>query len=316
MEIVEKRTLPQENDQLDDQFERIGTEGLSGEDIGEKSLTYWADVWRRFRSNKLAIFGLVLLILVVLLLFVGPLVSGQNYQKIESGLKNQLPSKEHWFGTDDMGRDLFTRVCVGGRVSIYIGLCCTLVMFVIGSLLGALAGLKGGLVDDLIMRFCEFLGNLPYLIVVVILSVVLGRSTFSLIFAMSLTAWVGTTRMVRGQILQLKEQDYVQAARALGASTGRIILKHLLPNTMGIIMVDITMAVPGFIFSEAFLSYIGLGVRPPETSWGALASSGQMQLMFYPHQLFFPCLMIVLTILSFHLIGDGLSDALDPKLRK
>ena len=176
-------------------------------------------------------------------------------------------------------------------------------MFVIGALLGALAGLKGGLVDDIIMRICEFIGNLPYLIIVVILSMVLGRSMFSLVFAMSLTAWVGTARMVRGQILQIKEQDYVQAATALGASTGRI-------------MVDITMSVPGFIFSEAFLSYIGLGVRPPETSWGALASAGQQQLMFYPHELFFPCLMIVLTMLTFHLIGDGLSDALDPKLRK
>ena len=173
-------------------------------------------------------------------------------------------------------------------------------MFVIGALLGALAGLKGGLVDDIIMRICEFIGNLPYLIIVVILSMVLGRSMFSLVFAMSLTAWVGTARMVRGQILQIKEQDYV----------------HLLPNTLGIIMVDITMSVPGFIFSEAFLSYIGLGVRPPETSWGALASAGQQQLMFYPHELFFPCLMIVLTMLTFHLIGDGLSDALDPKLRK
>ena len=266
-----------------DDFERVGTEGLSGEDIGEKSLTYWADVWRRFRENKLAIFGLILLAVI---------------------------------GTDDMGRDLFTRVCVGGRISIYIGLCCTLVMFVIGALLGALAGLKGGLVDDIIMRICEFIGNLPYLIIVVILSMVLGRSMFSLVFAMSLTAWVGTARMVRGQILQIKEQDYVQAATALGASTGRIIIKHLLPNTLGIIMVDITMSVPGFIFSEAFLSYIGLGVRPPETSWGALASAGQQQLMFYPHELFFPCLMIVLTMLTFHLIGDGLSDALDPKLRK
>ena len=166
------------------------------------------------------------------------------------------------------------------------------------------------------MRICEFIGNLPYLIIVVILSMVLGRSMFSLVFAMSLTAWVGTARMVRGQILQIKEQDYVQAATALGASTGRIIVKHLLPNTLGIIMVDITMSVPGFIFSEAFLSYIGLGVRPPETSWGALASAGQQQLMFYPHELFFPCLMIVLTMLTFHLIGDGLSDALDPKLRK
>ena len=299
-----------------DDFKRVGTEGLSGEDIGEKSLTYWADVWRRFRENKLAIFGLILLGLIVVLLFIGPMVTGQDYQLIDASIKNQGPSSAHWFGTDDMGRDLFTRVCVRGRISIYIGLCCTLVMFVIGALLGALAGLKGGLVDDIIMRICEFIGNLPYLIIVVILSMVLGRSMFSLVFAMSLTAWVGTARMVRGQILQIKEQDYVQAATALGASTGRIIVKHLLPNTLGIIMVDITMSVPGFIFSEAFLSYIGLGVRPPETSWGALASAGQQQLMFYPHELFFPCLMIVLTMLTFHLIGDGLSDALDPKLRK
>ena len=300
----------------DDLFERVGTKGLSGEDIGKKSLTYWADVWRRFRSNKMALFGLILLGLVIILLFTGPLLSGKDYQFIDASMKNLLPSSEYWFGTDDMGRDLFTRVCVGGRISIYIGLCCTLVMFVIGALVGAIAGLQGGLVDDILMRICEFIGNLPYLIIVVILSMVMGRSMFSLVFAMSLTAWVGTARMVRGQILQIKEQDYVQAARALGADTGRIIIKHLLPNTMGIIMVDITMSVPGFIFSEAFLSYIGLGVRPPETSWGALASAGQQQLMFYPHQLFFPCLMIILTMLSFHLIGDGLSDALDPKLRQ
>ena len=236
----------------DDLFVRVGTEGLSGEEIGRKSLTYWADVWRRFRSNKLALLGMFLLIGVVVLLFTGPLISGKDYQFIDASLKNISPCAEHWFGTDDMGRDLFTRVCVGGRISIYIGLCCTLVMFVIGALLGALAGLKGGLVDDVIMRICEFIGNLPYLIIVVILSMVMGRSLFSLVFAMSLTARVGTARMVRGQILQIKEQDYVQAAKALGADTGRIIMKHLLPNTLGIIMVDITMSVPGFIFSEAF----------------------------------------------------------------
>lgn len=300
----------------DDLFERVGTKGLSGEELGKKALTYWADVWRRFRENKFALFGMILLVTIVVLLFVGPIISGKNYQYMDPSQKDLLPNSEYWFGTDDMGRDLFTRVCVGGRISIYIGLCCTVVMFVIGALVGALAGLKGGLVDDIIMRICEFVGNLPYLIIVVILSIVLGRSLFSLVFAMSLTAWVGTARMVRGQILQIKEQDYVQAAKALGADTKRIIIKHLLPNTLGIIMVDITMSVPGFIFSEAFLSYIGLGVRPPETSWGALASAGQQQLMFYPHQLFFPCLLIVLTILSFHLIGDGLSDALDPKLRQ
>ncbi|CEN86574.1 ABC transporter permease [Paraclostridium sordellii] len=317
MEIIDQDVLSKDVClEKDDMFERIGTEGLSNEDIGQKSITYWADVWRRFRSNKMAILGLVLLTGIVLLLFIGPSLKGLDYQKIDAAKKNLGPSSEHWFGTDDMGRDLFTRVCVGGRISIYIGLSCTFVMFIIGSLLGALAGLKGGIVDDIIMRICELIGNLPYLIIVVILSMVMGRSMFSLVFAMSITAWVGTTRMVRGQILQIKEQDYVQAAQALGASTYRIIIKHLLPNTLGIIMVSVTMSIPGFIFSEAFLSYIGLGVRPPETSWGALASAGQLQLMFYPYQLFFPCLLIILTMLSFHLIGDGLSDALDPKLRK
>ncbi|WP_258171519.1 ABC transporter permease [Paraclostridium sordellii] len=317
MEMIDQNVLSKDVClETDDMFERIGTEGLSNEDIGQKSITYWADVWRRFRSNKMAILGLVLLIGIVLLLFIGPSLKGLDYQKIDAAKKNLGPSSEHWFGTDDMGRDLFTRVCVGGRISIYIGLSCTFVMFIIGSLLGALAGLKGGIVDDIIMRICELIGNLPYLIIVVILSMVMGRSMFSLVFAMSITAWVGTTRMVRGQILQIKEQDYVQAAQALGASTYRIIIKHLFPNTLGIIMVSVTMSIPGFIFSEAFLSYIGLGVRPPETSWGALASAGQLQLMFYPYQLFFPCLLIILTMLSFHLIGDGLSDALDPKLRK
>lgn len=300
----------------DEMFERVGTKGLSDETLGKASLTYWADVWRRFKENKLAILGLILLVLVIITIYVGPFLSGKDYQYIDSSKKSLTPNSEYWFGTDDMGRDLFTRVCVGGRISILIGLSCTLVMFVMGSLIGAVAGLKGGAIDNLIMRAVEFIGNLPYLIIVLILSVVLGRSIFSLVLAMSLTSWVGTATMVRGQILQIKEQDYVEAARALGSSTGRIIMKHLLPNTLGIIMVTITMSVPSFIFGEAFLSYIGLGVRAPKTSWGALASAGQQRLMFYPHELFFPCMMIVLTILSFHLIGDGLSDALDPKLRK
>lgn len=300
----------------DDIFERVGIDEEYSEHLDKPSITYWADVWRRFKENKLAIFGLVLLIVVIGTIFLGPTIAGKDYQYIDASIKDQKPSAEHWFGTDDMGRDIFTRVCYGGRVSILIGLLCTVVMFFIGSILGAIAGLKGGWVDNLIMRIVEIIGNLPYLVIVIILTIVMGRSIFSLVFAMSITSWVGTTRMVRGQILQLKEQDYIEAATALGASTGRIIMRHLIPNTLGIIMVDITMSIPGFIFGEAFLSYVGLGVRPPQTSWGALASAGQQKLMFYPHELFFPCLMIVLTTLSFHLIGDGLSDALDPKLRK
>ena len=300
----------------DELFERVGVDPEFSEHLDKPSLTYWADVWRRFKQNKLAIFGLVLMVSILVMIFVGPLISGKNYKYMDSSVKNLRPNSEYWFGTDDMGRDIFTRVCYGGRISILIGFLCTIVMFVIGSTLGALAGLKGGWVDNLIMRFAEVIGNLPYLIIVVILTMVMSRSIFAIVLAMSITSWVGTCRMVRGQILQLKELDYIEAATALGADTARVIFKHLLPNALGIIMVDITMSIPGFIFGEAFLSYVGLGVRPPETSWGALASAGQQQLMFHPHVLFFPCLMIVLTTLAFHLVGDGLAEALDPKLRK
>ncbi len=300
----------------DDMFERIGVDKELSEHLEKPSLTYWADVWRRFKEDKLAIFGLVLLSIIVLTILIGPKLSGYDYQHIDASIKDQPPSAEHWFGTDDMGRDIFTRCCYGGRISILIGLICTVVMFIIGSSLGAIAGLKGGWVDNIIMRIVEIVGNLPYLVIVVILTMVMGRSVFAIVLAMSITSWTGTTRMVRGQILQLREFDYIEAARALGADTKRIITKHLLPNTLGIIMVSITMSVPGFIFGEAFLSFVGLGVRPPKTSWGALASAGQQKLLFYPHELFFPCLMIVLTVLAFHLVGDGLSDALDPKLRK
>ncbi|SCZ06782.1 ABC transporter permease [Alkaliphilus peptidifermentans] len=299
----------------DELFEKVGIKKELSEHMGRPALTYWAEVWRRFRKNKLAITGLIMLCIVTLLTIIGPTLSGHDYQYMDSSIRSQTPSASHWFGTDRMGRDIFTRVSVGGRISLIIGLLCTLVMFTIGSILGAIAGLKGGWVDDLIMRICEFVGNLPYLIIVVILSMVMGRGLFSLVFALSFISWVGTTRMVRGQILQIKEQDFVKAAAALGADSKRIIIKHLFPNTLGIIMVTITMAVPGFILGEAFLSYIGLGIRPPETSWGALAAAGQERLMFYPHELFFPSLMLVITILSFHLIGDGLSDALDPKLK-
>lgn len=300
----------------DELFERVGVDPEFSEHLDKPSLTYWADVWRRFKQNKLAIFGLVLMVAILVMIFVGPLISGKNYKYMDSSVKNLSPNSEYWFGTDDMGRDIFTRVCYGGRISILIGFLCTIVMFVIGSTLGALSGLKGGWVDNLIMRFAEVIGNLPYLIIVVILTMVMSRSIFAIVLAMSITSWVGTCRMVRGQILQLKELDYIEAATALGADTARVIFKHLLPNALGIIMVDITMSIPGFIFGEAFLSYVGLGVRPPETSWGALASAGQQQLMFHPHVLFFPCLMIVLTTLAFHLVGDGLAEALDPKLRK
>ena len=300
----------------EDDFEVVGTAGLDAEKISKPSITFWSDVWRRFRSNKLSMLGLIILILVVLMVIFGPVISGKDYQYIDYSIANTRPNGTYWFGTDEMGRDIFTRVCYGGRISIIIGIACTVVSFIIGSALGGIAGYLGGKTDDFIMRVIEVISSIPYLVLVVILSFVMGRSMFSLVFAMTITAWTGTARMVRGQVMQLKGQDFVSAATALGSSPARIIIKHLLPNTLGIIIVNLTLSIPSFIFSESFLSYIGLGVQPPETSWGALASLYQTRLMFDPYQLFFPCLMIVLTVLSFHLIGDGLTDALDPKLRK
>ncbi len=297
-------------------FEVVGTKGLDAEKISKPSITFWSDVWRRFRSNVLSMFGLGLLAIIVFLVCFGPMISGKDYQYIDHSIANMRPCAEYWFGTDEMGRDIFTRVCMGGRISIIIGVACTVVSFVIGGSMGGVAGYFGGKVDDVIMRMIEVISSIPYLVLVVILSFVLGRSMFSLVFALTLTSWTGTARMVRGQVMQLKSMDFISAAIALGASPVRIILKHLLPNALGIVIVNLTLSVPGFIFSESFLSYIGLGVQPPETSWGALASLYQTRLMFDPYQLFFPCLLIVLTVLSFHLVGDGLTDALDPKLRK
>ncbi|MCH4887287.1 ABC transporter permease [Acidaminobacter sp. JC074] len=305
-----------EIEEMDDAFEIIGCEDLDSELISKPSLTYWKDVWRRFRNNKLALIGLVMLVIVVFFTIFGPAITGYDYTRMDYEIKDQGPSAEHWFGTDQAGRDLFTRVCVGGRVSIIIGLACTAVMFSIGAVLGGIAGYKGGVVDDIIMRAVEIIVSIPYLVVVIILSITLGRGMFSLILAMTLTSWGGTTRLVRGQVLQIKNQEFVLASKALGGNTKRIIAKHLLPNAMGIIMVSITFSIPMFIFSEATLSFLGIGIQPPQTSWGALAASGRGSLMFYPHQLFFPSLMIVFTMLAFNLIGDGLTDALDPKLRQ
>ena len=210
-----------------DSFKRVGIDESDSERLDKPSLTYWADVWRRFKENKFAMVGLILLTFMIFIVIAGPSLSGQDYQYIDYSIKEQGPSAQHWFGTDDMGRDIFTRVCYGGRISIAIGLICTVIMFFLGSFIGALAGLKGGWIDNIIMRFIEVIGNLPYLIIIIILTMVLGRSIFSLIFAMSILSWVGTARMVRGQILQLKEQEYIEAAEALGAGTGRIIVRHL-----------------------------------------------------------------------------------------
>lgn len=300
-----------------DKFQIIGCDNLDAEGMVRPSMTYWQDAWRRLKKNKVATFSMILLIIMVFMCLFGPFMTKFKFNIGDSSVLNQGPNGTHWFGTDSLGRDMFARIWVGGRVSIIIGFIGAIVDTVVGVTYGGISGYKGGLVDDIMMRIIEILGSIPYLVLVILMRCIINVSgLFPLILAMTVTGWIGMARMVRGQILQIKEQEYVLAAKALGADSSRIIAKHLVPNTLGIIIVEITFDIPALIFGEAFLSFIGLGVRSPQTSWGALASAGQQQMMFYPYQLLFPSLAIAIIMLSFQLFGDGLRDALDPKLRQ
>ena len=286
--------------------------------FASKPITYGRDAWKRFVRNKVAVAAAVLLSLIVLMVIFGPMISGYPItESASTAVRNAPPSAEHWFGTDVMGRDLFTRVCAGGRVSIVIGLAGAVIVIVLGSLYGGFAALLGGRADMVMMRAVDILSSVPNLLIIILISVVLdSKSVGAMIFAMTVTGWRPTARIVRGQMLQISRTDYVLAARLMDIPPLQVVLRHLIPNTMSVIIVDTTFRIPGFIFSEAFLSYVGLGVQPPQTSWGALAAGAQGMFQFYPWQLLFPAGMIALTMLAFTLLGDGLRDALDPKLRR
>ena len=299
-----------------DMFEKIPQTEEVVDNIVRPSITYWQDSWRRLKQNKVAIISLIIMSILIIMCIIGPIISPYSHEVVDSSNINAFPSAEHWFGTDSLGRDMFTRVWIGGRTSILIGFIGTIVAIFIGCVYGGVAGYFGGKVDLIMMRVIEILVSIPYLIMVILVSLYLGKGMFSLIVALTITGWTEIARIVRGQVLQIKEQEFVTAAQSLGASPARIIVKHLLPNTIGVVIIAITFKIPGLIFSEAFLSFIGLGVQAPNTSWGALASAARENLRFYPYQLFFPALMIILTMLSFSLLGDGLRDALDPKERQ
>lgn len=301
-------------------FRRISSDDKSSELIARPVVTYWSDAWRRFKMNKVSMLALVILVILIIMVIIGPIISkymyGYTYRDVV-GEPNLSPNAKYWFGTDELGRDIFTRIWKGGRISIAIGLLGAIIGTIIGSIYGAVAAYSGGKVDTIMMRIIEILYSIPYLLLVIVLRLALNSNGIgTLILAMSITGWCGLARLVRGQILSLKQQDFVMAAEVLGVSQKDIIIKHLIPNTLNVILVSISFDIPGYIFSEAFLSYLGLGVQPPEASWGLMASTAQQSFQFYPYQLFFPALMIGLTMLSFTLLGDGLRDALDPNLRK
>jgi len=278
--------------------------------------TYWQDAWRRLQKNKLAMAGLAVIVFIALMAAVGPLFSPYSYSDQVLADANQPPSAQHWFGTDNLGRDLFTRVLYGARISLSIGIVASLINLTIGVVYGGISGYFGGRVDSVMMRLVDILYGIPLLLFVILLMVVLKPGLTNIFIALGLVYWLGMARIVRGQVLAIKEQEYVLAARLVGAGSRRIILRHLVPNSMGPIIVTLTLSIPEAIFTEAFLSFIGLGVSAPMASWGVLASESLAGLRSYPFQLLYPALAISVTMLAFNFLGDGLRDALDPRMRK
>lgn len=308
----QKPTLPKISKE---KFTIVGGNHADTEKLAATSVSFWKEVRLRFMHNKLAIAGFIILIVVALLAIFVPWLSPYSYRE-QLGVYNSPPSAKHWFGTDDLGRDIFVRVWVGARISLFIGLTAAVIDLIIGVLWGSIAGLLGGRVDDIMMRIADVLTAVPYLLVVIILLVVLQPGLLPMIIALSITGWVNMARIVRGEVLSIKSREYVLAARTLGASTGHIIMKHLVPNALGAILVTMTLTIPSAIFTESFLSYLGLGVPQPMASWGTMASEGNNALDTAPWRLIFPAVLISLTIFAFNAVGDGLRDALDPKLRK
>jgi oligopeptide transport system permease protein len=284
--------------------------------IAREQTTYVKDVWRSFKKNKAAVVSLLAMGVLVIFVLFGPMMVEYNYYTNDYNAVNQPPSGTHWFGTDTLGRDIWARVWVGGRISLLIAILGTLIPELVGMVIGGISGYIGGKVDMFIMRMIDILMGIPSLIYMILLMIIFGSGNIlTLVIAISLTGWMGSARGTRGLVLQLKNREYVTASETLGGSSLWIIFKHLLPNTLGIRVVSITMMIPSVIFYEAFLSYIGLGVAPPNPSWGQPIKAAAEVFRYQPYQFIIPCAFVSLSMLCFNLIGDGLRDALDPKLR-
>ncbi len=289
---------------------------FDSEEMARPETTYLSNVWRTFKKRKTAVVSLFILMLLVVMVLFGPLMNEYNYYSNDYTAANQPPSSQHWFGTDTLGRDLWTRVWVGGRVSLLIAILATLIPYMIGMIVGGISGYFGGKIDMIIMRGIDVLMGIPAMIYTILLIMVLGSGNIStLILAFTLTGWLYSARSTRGMVLQLKTSEFIMASETLGASPARIIARHLLPNTLGIAIVGMTLMIPSIIFAEAFLSFIGLGIAPPNPSWGQLIKEASEIFKQYPYRFIIPCSFVSLTMMCFNLLGDGLRDALDPKLQ-
>ncbi len=303
--------------------------------IVRPSVTYWQDAWRRFRRHKPALVAAAVILVIILGAIIIPFFYPYTYYQQIRTARNLAPNLQHLFGTDKLGRDLFIRTVYGARISLSIGIVASIINLTIGVIYGGISGYIGGSVDNFMMRIVDILYSIPLILYVILLKVVfqdsikaafettflrhlkyLGPELILIYVVLGSVYWVGMARMVRGQILSIKNNEYVLAARSMGASGWRIIMRHLVPNTIGQIIVTVSMSIPGAIFTESFLSFIGIGVSAPMASWGSLASDAYKGLASYPYLLFFPALAISVTVLAFNIMGDGLRDALDPRMRK
>ncbi len=277
----------------------------------------WQDARLRFRRNKAAVASLVILIVITLACIVGPMVLPNAFDSTDWNMMSSTPTFANWhlFGTDETGRDLFVRCLVGGRVSLMIGALATLTSVALGIVWGAIAGFIGGRVDNVMMRIVDMMYAIPYLLIAILMVTLLGREFYLVVLTITVFSWMDMARVVRGQTLAIRSKEYVEAARAIGVSTGGIIFRHIVPNLLGIVAIYTTVTVPGVILTESVLSFLGLGVQEPMTSWGVLIQDGVGVMETSPWILLFPAALLSVTLYCINFVGDGLRDALDPKDR-
>lgn len=317
-------------------FTPLGEDFFKEENLDTEEIGYWKASWQRLKENKIAMTALVLIILLMIFAFVGPFLSPYTYDQQIRGDEAMWPCLKHPFGTDRLGRDLLVRCMIGSRISIVVGVVSAVIVAIIGSIYGAIAGLIGGKLDIFMMRIVDVIYSVPEILLVVVIKMVLteplenliqnvpmfhglqkiGPGLIAIFIVYGCLYWVGMARIVRGQILQLKNMEYVTASQALGCSKPRLIKEHLLPNCIGQLIATAMLQIPSAIFTEAFLSYLGIGVSAPMASLGSLTSEALNGITSYPYRIVFPAVLISLIILSFNLFGDGLRDALDPKMKK
>ncbi len=321
MPIIESKEYKEYKESVDDcekkvaPFVEIKEYNISINDYKKKS--QWAEVWRSLKKNKTAMVGLVIICSLLLVALSADLIADYEGEALAQNIseKLQTPSTDHWFGTDEYGRDIFARAVHGARISLLMGFAATFFSLLVGAMLGAVSGYFGGVTDSIIMRFLDMLMCIPYILLALVIIAALGPSIPNLLLAITISGAPGFARVIRSVILTVVNQEYIEAARICGASDIRIIMRHVLPNAMGPIIVQATMAVAGCITATAGLSFIGMGIQAPIPEWGAMLSSGREYMRYYPYLVIVPGMLIVITALSLNLLGDGLRDALDPRLK-